>query len=308
MQNAGFVNAHTHLELGPLADLLPTAQPFTEWVLELIRRRSGLDTLAYQQAIEAAIAMLIAAGTVAVGDISSTGLSVEPLLRSGLAGVVYLEVLGFDPEQALPRLAARQREIDVWRQQEGRMRIGLSVHAPYSCAPALFEAAATWCRAEAVPLAIHVAESPEEVAFLQDKSGPMAALNARFTPHVVWNAPGCSPIQYLEQLGVLAARPVLIHGVQVDAPDLALIKASGAMLVHCPRSNERLMCGRMPLERYLELGIPLALGTDSLASAPSLDVRDELEFARRLHAGLVAERDLLELATVGGLQVLGIAG
>jgi aminodeoxyfutalosine deaminase len=307
MPNAAFVNAHTHLELGSFADLLPTAQPFTEWILDLVKRRGGVDNLVYQQAIEVAIATLIAAGTVAVGDISATGLSVEPLLRSGLAGVVYLEVLGFDPEQALPRLIAKQREIDTWRRQEGRMRVGLSVHAPYSCAPALFEAAAAWCQAEAVPLAIHVAESPDEVAFIRAKSGPMAELNARFTPNVIWNAPGCSPIQYLEQLGVLAARPVLIHGVQVDAQDLALIKASGAMMVHCPRSNVRLMCGRMPLERYLELGIPVALGTDSLASSPSLDVREELEFARSLHADRVSERALLDMATSGGLQILGVA-
>lgn len=306
MTNVAYVNAHTHLELGPLADLLPNAQPFSEWVLELIKRRVGLSDLDYQHAIERAIATLIEAQTVAVGDISSTGLSVEPLLRSGLAGVVYLEVLGFDPAQALPRLAARQREIDTWRKQEGRMRIGLSVHAPYSCAPALFGAASAWCRAEDVPLAIHVAESPDEVAFLRDGSGPMAALNARFTPNVVWNPPRCSPIQYLAQLGVLEARPTLIHGVQVDDADLALIKRSGATMVHCPRSNARLMCGRMPLERYLDYGIPVALGTDSLASSPSLDIRDELVFARSLHGERISQAALKALATSGGAGILGV--
>lgn len=303
----GFVNAHTHLELGPLADLLPERMDFSEWIQRLIARRADLTAADYQRAIDQAIGGLLAAGTVAVGDISSTGHSVEPLLASGLAGVVYLEVLGLDPALSLPRLRETQARIDRLRRSEGRMRIGLSIHAPYSSAPELFEQAAAWCRAEAVPLAVHIAESPDEVQFLRHGGGPMAALNQRFSPHIRWQAPGCSPIKYMERLGVLAARPLLIHGVQVDGDDLAAIRASGAAMVHCPRSNQRLLAGRMPLERYLSQGIPLALGTDSLASSPSLDVRDELAFARELHGDLVAAADLAALATGGGLAALGVA-
>ena len=306
MPLSAYVNAHTHLELGPLAHLCPTAQPFTEWIVGMLPHRAQVTPFAIQTAIDDSIAALHAAGTVAVGDITATGWSVEPLLASGLRGVVYYEVLGLDPAVSLLRLAEAQGKINAWRRHEGAMRVGLTVHAPYSCAPALFVAATAWCIAENVPLAIHIAESPDEVAFLRFGTGPMADLNHRFTPHLVWDAPQCSPIQYLARLGVLAAKPLLIHSVQVDDADLATIKASGCAVVHCPRSNNNLLCGRMPLERYLTAGIPVALGTDSLASAQSLDIRDELAYAQALHGELVSESVLYAMATVGGLRALEV--
>lgn len=306
MNTPAYVNAHTHLELGMLAELCPDGQPFVEWLLGMLPRRAHITPADYQRAIEAGIAAMVEAGTVAVGDISATGWSVEPLLHSGLAGVVYYEVLGMDPAVSLPRLEEARRRIDGWRRHEGRMRVGLSVHAPYSCAPALFEAATAWCLAEDVPLAIHIAESPAEVEFVRDGTGPLLEPNRRFTPHITWEPPQCSPIQYLARLGVLEARPQLIHAVQVDEDDLALIAASGSAVVHCPRSNANLLCGRMPLERYLHHGIAVGLGTDSLASAQSLDIAAELEFARALHGPRVSEQSLLELATTGGLAALGI--
>ena len=306
MHKQGWVNAHTHLELSSLAHLCPERQPFDQWVQTLIQARQTLTEYAMQAAIEAAIATLLAADTVAVGDISATGLSVEPLLQSGLAGIVYLEVLGLDPVVALERLTATQHSIDQFRAREGRMRVGLTIHAPYSSAPELFREAARWCCAEQVPLAIHIAESPAEVAFVQNGSGPFDHLRQRFTPHIMWSPPGCSPIEYLAQLGVLEAQPLLIHAVHVSSADLQLIRQSGAKVVHCPRSNMRLMAGRMPLERFLEHNIPVALGTDSLASAPSLDIRDELAYAQELHGAAVAAEQLEYLATTGGLTALDI--
>src|SRR6185436_13357269 len=97
MREPGLVNAHTHLELGALAGGIPEGLEFTEWVLALIRLRNQLSEGEFAAAIDQAIGDLHAMGTVAVGDISSTGASVEPLLHSGLAGVVYFEVLGFGP-------------------------------------------------------------------------------------------------------------------------------------------------------------------------------------------------------------------
>jgi 5-methylthioadenosine/S-adenosylhomocysteine deaminase len=73
----------------------------------------------------------------------------------------------------------------------------------------------------------------------------------------------------------------------VSDDDITKIKASGASVVHCPRSNLRLHCGRMPLEKYLAQGVPVFLGTDSLGSSPSLDVFDELDVAAALHHGKV---------------------
>lgn len=302
-----YVNAHTHLELTALHNRLTAGLPFTQWILELIMLRRTIAEAEIVAGIERGIELMQQSGTVAVGDISATGLSIAPLMQSGLAGVVYLEVLGLEPVGALERLAATQRRITELRRGEGRMRIGLSVHAPYSsCAP-LFQAATGWCIAEDVPLCIHIAESPAERQWLWDGSGPFGEYRAQLAPSAPpWNAPRLSPVAYLHALGVLAARPLLIHGVEVDEVDLALLAAANCAVVHCPRSNTQLGCDRMPLERYLARGITVALGTDSLASSPSLDLGEELAAAQARHGERVAAAEWERIATVNGWRALGL--
>jgi cytosine/adenosine deaminase-related metal-dependent hydrolase len=290
------LNAHTHLELGCLAHLCPdqAGTAFVPWIGALIAARreiSASGELPFQRAVEEGIAQLLASGVVAVGDISATGASVEPLLASGLSGAVYLEVLGLDRESTQRRLRERQQCIEALRRREtaGGLRIGLSIHAPYSCHPELFREGATWCRAESVPLCVHVGESHAERDLLKTGAGGFRAL-----PNVInvadVPAPGCSPVAYLEDLGVLAAQPLLVHCVHVDSADIARIAASGAAVAHCPRSNRLLQCGRMPLEQMLDAGVRVHLGTDSLASSPSLDVREEAAAAAKYHAGKVAPK------------------
>lgn len=282
------VNAHTHVELSGLAHLCPPPQgaPLVAWLQTVIAaqiaaRKGGL--LGTLKAVDAGIEMLRAAGTTHVGDITATGASVEPLLDSGLGGVVYLEVLGLDPADSLPRLQKTKERIASHRRREGKMRVGLSVHAPYSCHPDLFHDGAAWCLAENVPLCVHVAESKAETELLIHGAGEFLdmqrALNLPGLP-----VPGCSPIAYLESLGVLEAKPLLVHCVQVNNDDIQRIARSGSTVVHCPRSNQRLQCGRMPLEKFLAAGVHVYLGTDSLSSSPSLNVREEAEAAIKLHA------------------------
>jgi aminodeoxyfutalosine deaminase len=94
---------------------------------------------------------------------------------------------------------------------------------------------------------------------------------------------------------VLVVHPLLVHAVHVTENEIRLIAKSGCAVVHCPRSNDRLGCGRMPLERYLEAGATVYLGTESRASSPSLDVHEEAEFARSMHADLVDEQTMATL-------------
>jgi cytosine/adenosine deaminase-related metal-dependent hydrolase len=302
-----YVNAHTHLELTALGGKLPENVPFLEWITALMAMRRGFSDDTILRGIDQGIQTLVDTGTVAVGDITASGLSVEPLLDSGLAGTVFLEVLGREREPALERLAAAQRRITSWRAREGRMRIGLSVHAPYSCHADLFRAVADWCEAEQVPLAIHIAESPAEAQYLRDGTGPFAELSERLYPHLPRAvATGFTPVGYLESLDALRVRPLLFHGVEVTEEDLLLLKQHDCAMVHCPRSNQRLLCERMPLECYLHHGITVALGTDSLASAPSLDLREEIDAAAKLHGTRVSRETLEVLATTGGARALGI--
>lgn len=296
------VNCHTHLELGWLADLCPdvTGALFTDWIWGLIQRRitaqrDGREPALICQSIEAGIETLKAAGVTHVGDISNTGHSIEPLLDSGLAGVVYLEVIGIGREQALASFERMRRLLEQHRPHEKNgMRIGLSPHAPYSTHPDIFRTVAEYALKEKVPVCIHLAESPYEQQALNEGSGPFFELAARIgiDPPPI---PKLSPVGYMESLGILETRPLLVHMVHVSDHDLDTIAAYGAKIAHCPRSNQLLQAGRMPLEKMLARSIPVALGTDSLASSPSLDVREEAETAVHLHQNHVGQNAILPL-------------
>lgn len=296
-------NAHTHLELSDLAHLCPAdAAEFAPWLWSLGRHLAGRSQAQARAAVKRGIVELLACGTTHVGDVTATWQSVEPLLESGMQGVVYLEVLGLDRRRALERLGQAQAAIHRYRLRadRGPLQIGLSLHAPYSCHPDLLRVGAAWCQVEGVPLCIHVAESQAETEMLLHGRSPsvpwfiswLAKLRGTWLSHV----PGLRPIPYLASLGVLDARPLLIHAVQVAAQDVRTIADAGCAVVHCPRSNSRLSCGRMPLERYLEAGVTVYLGTDSRASSPDLSIAAESGFAQALHAGLVDPQQVAALA------------
>jgi cytosine/adenosine deaminase-related metal-dependent hydrolase len=262
-----------------------------------LRKQSKARTRA---GIERGTAELQACGTTHIGDITRTWLSVEPLMASGLQGVVYLEVMGHNKHNSFKRLEQAKIEIRKARRYPnyGAVQVGLSLHSPYSCHPDLLRAGAEWCRAEDVPLCIHAAESPAETKFLLSGrlplvKGPVASLVKKLLSLPA--SPGLRPIPYLARLGVLAARPLLVHAVHVTGDDINLIAKAGCAVAHCPRSNNLLSCGRMPLKDYLAAGVPVYIGTDSRASSPDLDVRAEAEFAQRLHEGLVESQKIAQL-------------
>jgi len=296
-------NAHTHLELGWLSEVCPDEQgrDFLPWLLDMGERRRKMAGMAcfvetrFRQAAEAGIKALLDAGVTHITDMSSSGSSIHPLLESGLKGVIYVEVTGQFPEQADRALAMARYVIDEARPKERNgMRIGLALHSPYTVHPTLWRKGLAYARAENLPLCIHVAESRAEYDWLKSDRGPLAEMFME--QGLAMSSPRKSPVQYLEDLGALELKPLLIHAVHVDEDDIARIAASGSRVVHCPRSNTRLHNGRMPLEQYLQRGVPVYLGSESLASVPSLDVREEVEASVQLHSGHVAPEVIQSLA------------
>jgi cytosine/adenosine deaminase-related metal-dependent hydrolase len=93
----------------------------------------------------------------------------------------------------------------------------------------------------------------------------------------------------------------------VDAADIRRMAKSGVSVAHCPRSNARLSGGVAPVADFLAHGIPVGLGTDSLASVPTLDLWDEMRAAAAGQAGRLAPREILEMATLLGAAALGLA-
>jgi len=309
----GPVNAHCHLELSWMAADPPRGPGFVDWVRGMIERRDRFDADAAREAAERGLAQAAARGTAAVGDVAN-GTWVQPLVaRSGLHGVLFHEVLGPLPAEADARLSAAVRAFDALRRDpdvaaaRGRLDLALAPHAPHTTAEPLLRGIAAHGAPRRAPLSIHVAESAEECAFVAGDGGPFADLLAerglRAARHA---APGLSPVAWLERLGLLGPRLLAVHCVHLAPADGERLRAHGATVVTCPRSNERLGVGRAPVAALCALGVPVALGTDSLASAPDLDPFAELAALRRLHPEL-DPAIALRAATLHGAAALGLA-
>ncbi len=308
------VNAHTHLELTALAALGKEYIPersFVQWILELLRgwRATPRDVLS--AGAQDGCRMLLDSGTAAVGDISNTHVSLEPLLESGLYGIIYYEIYSPDPAHAAPLFERAQQQVRRWRSEYGeeRIRFGVTLHTPFTVSPELFRLTVPWVIEEHVPFCVHSAESPAESEYLLHGTGEIATILEPTITRTNWiPVPGVSPVQYLASLGALAPSPVLAHGIHVNADDLRLLVEYHAPVVHCPRSNYLLNCGRMPIEAYQVAGALLAMGTDSLASSSSLSIWEEAVSAMRMHraAGVqLNPHDLLRTCTLDGARALG---
>jgi aminodeoxyfutalosine deaminase len=305
----GLVNAHTHLELSYLQGRVPRSASFVSWIRSVMTLRRGYPDPNAPEILDAVgrgIAEAIRCGTAAVGDISNTLVTCRPLTDSALAGVVFYELIGFnvaDPVGMVDRACDAVRDINA----TGGVRASLAAHAPYSVAPAVLRAIAEAIDRDGLPAcSVHVSESVEEVEFIRTGEGPWRRLLedvGAWNPE--WIAPGVSSVQYLVEQSFLGSRVMAVHGVQMTGADLARLAAHRTTLVTCPRSNEYTAAGTPPIEQFYKSGVAVAVGTDSLASAPDLNLFSELAALRVLAPGVPAAM-LLESATRQGARALGL--
>jgi cytosine/adenosine deaminase-related metal-dependent hydrolase len=262
------VNAHLHLELSHLAGKVPGGVGLVPWIEALVAQRSRGG--AVEEGMAAGAAALRLAGVAAVGDVTNGLASGRHLAREGITGTLFHEIYGFTGERAAQalRLAAEVRE-RLGDPGPG-LRVAPSPHAVYSTHLAT---AAALLRAG--PASIHLAEVPEERRFVAEAAGPFADLVLRLGLEPGELRPFArSPVDAVA--AHLGPETLVVHAVDVDDEDLAALRRSGATVVLCPRSNQH-VSGRLPdLPRLLAAGIRLAVGTDSLASSPSLSPLEEL--------------------------------
>jgi cytosine/adenosine deaminase-related metal-dependent hydrolase len=302
------VNAHTHLELSYLHRRVPPSTSFNEWVTELMALRRGSPQPTSPPIVEAArhaIERARAAGTGLVGDVSNTLVTVPLLREAGMAAHVFHELTGFNHADPIGRVRDARAAADAAGTDAEGVRVSLAPHAPYSVSPALFRAIRSDVDAHPHPVtSVHLGESAAEVELLRHGSGPARVLLERLGVWTTdWQVPGLSPTEYLAALGFLGPHSLVVHGVQFTADDLALLKATGSPLVSCPRSNGYVGAGTPPLDTFYAAGVPVAFGTDSLASVADLNMFAELAEARRI-APAVSARDLLRSATLTGAEAL----
>lgn len=311
----GLVNAHTHLELTMMRGFLEDL-PFFDWVRLLTRARAEVLTAA--DASDAAllgVAEGLRAGITTFGDTADSAAPFDALRALGARGIAFREVFGPDPAEATIALARLQAAVAEMRKDATPLvRVGVSPHSPYSVSNALFSAVGSWAKQEALPLAIHLAESEEEDALVQRAEGPFADyLRARGIA-VVRRAPASVPLVRVAGL----ARPdtLLIHCVRVSPEDIRALANAGCGIAHCPVSNAKLGHGVAPLAEMVAAGARVGLGTDSMASNNQMDLLGEARIAvlqQRVRASAgasagvgaaITARGALRLATLGGAEAL----
>ena len=304
----GLVNAHTHLELSYLRGQVPPAPAFVVWVRGVMaarRQRPDPQASDILDGVRDGIEEAVRCGTALVGDISNTLVTFGPLSASPLAGVLFYELIRFNTADPDGVVSLACQQIDALPAND-RLKTSLAAHAPYSVAPLVFRAIrAAIDQRPFVPCSVHVSEASEETEFIETGGGPWRTfLEELGSWDPAWVAPGVSPVQFLDEAGFLDERVLAVHGAQMTRTDLSRMAARGTTLVTCPRSNAHTGAGRPPVAEFFASCVSIAVGTDSLASTPDLNLFAELAMLRTLAPAVPASR-LLDSATLQGARALG---
>jgi aminodeoxyfutalosine deaminase len=294
----GLVNLHCHIELPFLLDSIRAAS-FPDWILRLIATKKKLVIADYERAASTNISTLIRTGTTTVAEICTHGVSPDFLKKSGLRAVIFHEIISMGPKTPVLRLSSSASR------PTSLVRTGLSPHSPYTVStPALLEIL-RFSKKRAVPLAMHIAESKDEINLLRRKKSGLEKLYRHAHWDLAWAPQGSSAIEYVDRIGLLSSHFLAVHAVRINDSDIACMKRTKTPAAHCPRSNMETKVGKMPLRRLFDAGINVGLGTDSLASSPSLSMWDEMRFAYKIHKqNGISARDVLTMATISGAKAL----
>ncbi len=307
----GLVNTHTHLELTAMRGFLEDLC-FSDWIDKLRQSRNEImDTEALLDSARFGIVEGVEAGITTYADTCSSGVVMQAMREAGVRGIMFQEVFGPDPAQAVMAMRELEGRIEtLLLEQTDLVKLGVSPHAPYTVSDPLYDAAADFANSRQLPLAMHIAESEPEVDLVTRATGDFAE---RWQRRGIAVSPRArSAIALLEQRGLLDRGPLLIHCVRVDAEDIATMARHHCAVAHCPASNAKFGHGIAPLLPLIAAGIRVGIGSDSVASNNRMDILDEARLSVLVHRAATRRHDAfgahdaLQLATIGGARALGI--
>ncbi len=300
----GLVNAHTHLDLSDMPSPLGRRGiGFADWIAQVVAFRITRKA-ATRQPVAMGLDECIRHGTTALGEIAEPDWPIAAWAHAAVDCTVFQELIGPTAPRVAPALELARQHLAVAR--GATWRPGLAPHAPYSVHPELLRGAVTLSAAENVPVALHLAESWEEIELLRTGGGPLRPLLdalAAWEPGVI--RPGMRPLDFLRVLAE-SPRTLVIHGNYLDDEELAFLAAHAARMavVYCPRTHAWFDHPRYPLEKMLSMGVAVALGTDSRASSPDLNLLAELRAVAATHPAIAPEV-VLQLGTSRAAAALG---
>jgi cytosine/adenosine deaminase-related metal-dependent hydrolase len=230
------------------------------------------------------------------------------LTNNAIDGTAFVEIIAPTPNRFPTTLQIAQSVGCAPRTKstETFWQIGLSPHAPYTVPIELLRQIAAISAENKIPLAMHLAESREEMQWLAGRTGPLADLLEEFgaaDPTVV--SRGVRPLDYLQILAG-AHRALIVHGNYLADDEIAFLAdhAANMAVAYCPRTHDYFGRDPYPLEKMLSSGVRVCLGTDGRGSSPDLDLLAELRHVARQFPRL-GRAAILELGTLRAAQAFG---
>ncbi|QDA30426.1 amidohydrolase family protein [Thermococcus indicus] len=290
----GFINLHTHSPMGlfrGLADDLP----LMDWLQNHIWPREAKLTREYAKvgAYLGALEMIKTGTTTSLDMYFFMDAVAEVVLESGLRGYLSYGMIDLgDPEKTEKELKEALRTMEfIEKLGSDRVHFVFGPHAPYTCSIALLKEVRRLANEHGKMITIHMSETMAEIGQITERYGK-------------------SPVVLLDEIGFLGSDVIIAHGVWLDARDIQILARHGVTVAHNPGSNMKLASGVMPLQRLLNAGVNVGLGTDGSASNNNLDMLDEMKLAALLHKvhnldPTVADaKTVFRMATINGAKAL----
>lgn len=288
-----FCNMHTHASMMFLRGVGEDLELFDWLQKEIWPREAKLTPEAIYHFSKFAVLEMIKTGTSAFLDMyfypESTVKAVE---ETGLRAVLtYCGMDMFDEEKTKTEIKKAGEFLE--NASGDLVKRALACHALYTCSEKLIKTFKQMANEAGCVFEIHLSETKKEVEDVQKKYGKRPAV-------------------LLDEWGILDEKTILAHGVHFDEDEVERIRKSKAVVVHNPVSNLKLNSGQMPLQRYLDKGIRVTLGTDGVSSNNNLSMIDEMKIAALSGKNISNDcraakvQDVFDLATVNGFEALGI--
>lgn len=292
----GMINMHGHAAMSlfrGMADDLP----LMAWLSDHIWPAEGkfVDGEFVADGTQLAMAEMLRTGTTTFSDMYFfPEIAAQVAHDAGMRAQVCFPLLDFPtawgsgPEEYLDK---GRSFIDEW-QGSSYIMPGIGPHAPYTVSDEPMTRALDMSRNTGAAIQIHLHETAFEVAEAQEKTGKR-------------------PLARLAELGLFSPKTQCVHMTQIDDSDIACLQRSGAHVIHCPESNLKLASGLSPVQKLLDAGVNVAIGTDGAASNNDLDLFGEVSTAAMLakvvanDAAALSAHQALAMATIHGARALG---
>ncbi len=297
----GLVNCHTHAPMSMfrgLADDLPLDVWLNEHIFPAEASQVTPES-AGKWAAHSCREMLLGGTTCCCDGYFYEAQIARAMDDTGIRAVAAQGVIDFpapgvpDPSQNINQAVQCINEV---KKLSSRLTPSIFCHSPYTCWPDTLVKAKKAADAAGVLFQIHVAETQNETAMIQEFQG----IQDR------------SVVAYLDDLGILNKRTLLVHGVWVNDEDIKIIRSRGCSVAHCPESSMKLAAGIAPVPGMLAAGITMGLGTDGCASNNDHDMFGEMDMAAKLHKVACMDpcvmdaRTCVKMATIGGAKAIGL--